>query len=241
MAIIEAHGISKAYCSDAIGAAAMHPISLRIEKGEFVAVVGPSGSGKSTLLNIIGLLDRPSSGTLVLDGVFCAGLNGDQMARIRNRRIGFIFQAYHLLSRLTAIANVELPLVYAGVRKAERHARAERALDAVGILCKRDRLPAQLSGGEQQRVAVARAIVSEPAIVLADEPTGALDTTSGREVIEILKRLNRAGHTIVMVTHDHAIACEASRTLVMRDGWLVDDGNDKASATGPQPVLEAAS
>jgi ABC-type lipoprotein export system ATPase subunit len=239
MALIEVQGVSRSYSSSDGGAAAIHPTSLKIEKGEFVAIVGPSGSGKSTLLNIIGLLDRPTSGALLLEGVDCAHLDGDKTAGIRNRRIGFVFQAYHLLPRLTAVANVELPLIYAGVRATDRLGRAAQALDAVGLLSKRDRFPAEMSGGEQQRVAIARAIVSAPAIVLADEPTGALDTAAGRDVIAILKGLNRAGHTIVMVTHDAAIAREASRMLCMCDGRLVMEKNNQHSIR--QATLEAAS
>ncbi len=217
MTLIDARGIGKKYGSSA----ALHPTTLQIGEGEFISILGPSGSGKSTLMGILGLLDRPTSGQLLFENRDCGCLNGSQLARIRNRRIGFIFQAYHLLPRLTAIGNVELPLVYAGIQAAKRRAQAERALDSVGLAGLGHRLPQELSGGEQQRVAIARAIVSEPSIVLADEPTGALDGVTGQGVIDILKGVNRAGRAVVLVTHDHGIAQEASRKLYMQDGRLV--------------------
>jgi putative ABC transport system ATP-binding protein len=232
MALIEAKAISKHHTG---GSVAMNTVSLRIERGEFVAIVGPSGSGKSTLLNILGLLDRPSTGSLTLDGIDCTRLKANELARIRNSRIGFVFQSYHLLPKLSAAANVELPLVYAGVSAKSRQASASSALGAVGLAAKCDRLPSQLSGGEQQRVAIARAVVSKPIMLLADEPTGALDTASGRDVIGILHDLNAQGHTIVMVTHDRAIAGEASRILTMRDGCLTSAGQEPESA-GQQPT-----
>lgn len=228
MPLIEASGIGKRYGPTAT---ALHPASLRIGKGEFVAIVGPSGSGKSTLMSLLGLLDCPTSGLLVFEGTDCSRLSDAQRARLRNRHIGFVFQSYYLLPRLTAVANVELPLVYAGMHARERRGHAERALAAVGLAGKNDRLPTELSGGEQQRVAIARAIVCEPSIVLADEPTGALDTASGRAILDILKSINRSGRTVVMVTHDPGIAGEASRKLCMRDGWLISD-----SVAGPEPA-----
>lgn len=225
MTLIEARNISRTYGSNsgATVTTALQPTSLRIEEGEFVSIVGPSGSGKSTLMNLLGLLDKPTSGQLFLEGVDCGCLDDNQLARIRNQRIGFVFQAYYLLSRLTAVNNVELPLIYSPTRIIDRRARTERALESVGLLHKRNNLPSQLSGGEQQRVAIARAIVSDPAIVFADEPTGALDTASGRGVMKILKALNRAGRTVTIVTHDRDIAKEASRTFCMRDGRIVED------------------
>jgi putative ABC transport system ATP-binding protein len=239
MALIEAIGVAKRYASSRVSdAVAMNSVSLRIEKGEFVAIVGPSGSGKSTLLHMLGLLDRPTAGSLIVDGIDCTRLNTDELARIRNRHIGFVFQAYYLLPRLTAIANVELPLIYAEVCSKDRRVRARSALEAVGLASKCDRLPSQLSGGEQQRVAIARAIVTKPAIVLADEPTGALDTISGREVMGVLKTLNSQGHAIVLVTHDRALASEASRILTVRDGWLTSDG--QKNATRRRSKLEVA-
>ncbi len=222
MSVLDARDISKRYGSKASNGLALAPTSFCIEKGEYVSVVGPSGSGKSTLMNILGLLDRPSSGQLFLDRIDCAKLNDEQQALIRNKHIGFIFQSYHLLPRLNAARNVELPLVYARMGR-ERRAHAERALEAVGLFDKRHRRPTELSGGEQQRVAIARAIVSQPSILLADEPTGALDSVSSKSILDVLNNLNRAGRTIVLVTHDAGIAAQASRTLGMRDGRIITD------------------
>jgi len=222
--LLEACEVSKVHGSNSElpSATVLKPTSLQIEEGEFISIAGPSGSGKSTLISILGLLDRPTSGRLYFENTDCSRLNDDELARLRNRRIGFVFQAYHLLPRLTAIGNVELPLVYAGIGARERRRRARQTLDALGLLDKGDRFPAELSGGEQQRVAIARATVSAPSILLADEPTGALDSASGRAVIGILKEINRAGRTVVIVTHDNGVAREASRTLRMRDGRLVN-------------------
>lgn len=219
--LIHAHGISKSYRAGAV--AALKPTSLSIRAGEFVAILGPSGSGKSTLMSLIGLLDRPSSGQLLMDGRDCAHLSQDELAHMRNRLIGFVFQAYHLLPRQTVLDNVELPLVYAGIRRAERHRRAAEALAAVRLSHRIDHFPTQLSGGEQQRAAIARAIVSQPTIILADEPTGALDSATGQEIIKILKAINRGGRTIVLVTHDAQIARHASRIMSIRDGAVVSD------------------
>ena len=233
--LLEARDISKVYGSnsDLPSATALTPTSLQIDEGEFISIVGPSGSGKSTLMSILGLLDRPSSGQLFFENTDCGQLCDDELAKIRNRRIGFIFQAYHLLPRLTAIANVELPLVYAGINATVRRTRAQQALDSLGLIGKSDRFPAELSGGEQQRVAIARATVSEPSILLADEPTGALDSVSGRAVIDILKEINRAGRTVVMVTHDQGVAQEAPRKLCMKDGRLVSDRPSRSSHFAP--------
>jgi len=222
--LLEACEVSKVHGSNSglPSATVLKPTSLQIEEGEFISIAGPSGSGKSTLMSILGLLDRPTSGRLYFQNTDCSRLNDDELARLRNRRIGFVFQAYHLLPRLTAIGNVELPLVYAGIGARERRIRAQQTLDALELLDKGDRFPAELSGGEQQRVAIARATVSAPSILLADEPTGALDSASGRAVIGILKEINRAGRTVVIVTHDNGVAREASRTLRMRDGRLVN-------------------
>jgi putative ABC transport system ATP-binding protein len=231
MILIEAREISKDYRSGANLQATrtLQPTSVLIEKGEFISIVGPSGSGKSTLMNILGLLDRPTAGQIFFEGKDCGRLNSDELARIRNRHIGFVFQAFHLLPRLTAINNVELPLIYAGLKSAERRNRAESALEAVGLADKTDRLPAELSGGEQQRVAIARATVAEPSLVLADEPTGALDSVSGRTVIDILRRLHRAGSTVIVVTHDHDIAQEASRKLRIKDGRLEESALSRSA------------
>lgn len=220
---IQAHQVSKSYRTGQVTVTALLPTSLSIQEGEFLAILGPSGSGKSTLMNIIGLLDHPSTGEFLLDGYNCADLNEDDIARLRNRRIGFVFQSYHLLPRQTILSNVELPLLYAGVGKAERRMKAACALKAVHLSHRMDHLPSQLSGGEQQRAAVARAIVTNPAIILADEPTGALDSVAGSEVMKILVALNRAGRTIVLVTHDLQIARHALRIVRIRDGRVLSD------------------
>lgn len=221
--LIQARQISKCYQSGQVTVTALLPTSLTILEGEFVAILGPSGSGKSTLMNIIGLLDRPTTGEFLLDGYHCAELDDDAIARLRNRHIGFVFQSYHLLPRQTILGNVELPLLYAGVRKAERRMRAGRVLEAVHLSHRADHLPSQLSGGEQQRVAIARAIVTDPAVILADEPTGALDSVSGSEVMKILTTLNCSGRTVVLVTHDLRVAHYAARVVHIRDGRVLSD------------------
>ena len=185
--------------------------------------MGPSGSGKSTLMNIIGLLDRPTSGRLIFAGEHTANLSPDHVARLRNCRIGFVFQSYNLLGRNTALENVELPLVYAGVRRREREQRAAEALDRVGLIDKARRWPLQLSGGEQQRIAIARALVTNPALILADEPTGALDSRTGTEIMALLQRLNEQGRSIVMVTHDKIVGSHASRIIRLQDGTIIGD------------------
>lgn len=242
--LIEARRISKSYRSDSAAVTALQPTSLQIESGEFVAILGPSGSGKSTLMNIIGLLDRPSSGQFLLDGRDCAHLTEDQAARMRNQLIGFVFQAYHLLPRQTVLSNVELPLLYSGVTRAERKLRATRALSAVKLGHRIEHLPSQLSGGEQQRAAIARAIVTKPAIILADEPTGALDSATGWEILQLLIALNRIGRTIVMVTHDVNIARQASRIVSIRDGNIISDEpvvtTKPEAADRAEPCNEAA-
>lgn len=237
--LIEARNVSKSYRSETATVTALHPTSLRIAAGEFVAILGPSGSGKSTLMNIIGLLDRPSSGEFLLDGRDSAGLTEDQAAAMRNRFIGFVFQSYHLLPRQTILSNVELPLLYAGAGRAERRQRAALALEAVRLSHRVRHYPAQLSGGEQQRAAIARAIVTKPAIVLADEPTGALDSATGWEILQLLIALNRTGRTIVLVTHDVGIAQHASRIVSLRDGAIVSDRPARASADKAECAAEA--
>jgi putative ABC transport system ATP-binding protein len=221
VSVVAASQIAKRYGSGAGAVTALAPASFVIEEGEYVSIVGPSGSGKSTLMNLLGLLDRPTNGRLCIGNVDTGRLDDDGRARLRNRHIGFVFQAYHLLPRLTALRNVELPLVYADLPRRRRRVQAERALDTVGLLDKRHRLPTELSGGEQQRVAIARAVVSHPSIVLADEPTGALDTASSQIVLDVLEHLNAAACTVVLVTHDMGIAARAARTLCMRDGHIV--------------------
>jgi putative ABC transport system ATP-binding protein len=200
---------------------ALRAVDLSLAEGEYVAVMGPSGSGKSTLLNILGLLDRPDSGTYRLDGVETTTLDEEERARLRRERIGFVFQAFHLIPRLTAFENVELPLVLAGAAVRERRQRVEQTLAALGLEARADHRPDQLSGGQRQRVAIARATVTEPNLILADEPTGNLDRASGEEVIETLERLNAKGMTLVVVTHDAALGTRAGRQVRMDDGAIV--------------------
>ncbi|CAO3406497.1 ABC-type antimicrobial peptide transport system, ATPase component [Azospirillum largimobile] len=202
---------------------ALDDVTVAIGRGEFVAVMGPSGSGKSTFMNLLGCLDRPDSGRYRLDGREVAGLSSDALAAVRNRSIGFVFQSFNLLPRQTALANVMLPMVYAGVGHAERAERALAALDAVGLRERAGHRPTQLSGGQQQRVAIARALVNDPLLLLADEPTGALDTATSLEIIALFQRLNRRGITVVLVTHEPEVARFAGRVLQFRDGRLIDD------------------
>ena len=229
--LISARRMSRVYGVDGAQVTALKATSFDIAQGEFVAIVGASGSGKSTLMNLLGLLDQPSCGALFMEGRNCSMLGENERARLRNQRIGFVFQSYLLLPRLNAWRNVELPLIYAGTPKSERRERALEAIDRVGLCAKADRLPCQLSGGEQQRVAIARAIISKPALLLADEPTGALDSVAGRGVLELLNSIHRQGCSIIMVTHDPGLASHAQRVLTMRDGELVGD------SAHVQPVL----
>ena len=225
--VVELHQVERVYRSGSrrrqVEVRALDGVSLKIDEGEFVSVMGPSGSGKSTLLHVLGLLDRPSSGRYLLAGDDVTALDDEAAARVRNRRIGFIFQAFFLMPRYTALKNVELPLVYRGLPEAERRSRAERALVEVGLADRMDHLPSELSGGQKQRVAVARALVQEPALLLADEPTGNLDSESGREILALFDRLHGAGKTLVVVTHEREIAERSRRVLHMRDGRLVND------------------
>ena len=223
MALIEARALFKSYRMGDQVVQALNDVSLDIGEGEFVAIMGASGSGKSTLMNILGCLDRPSAGTLHLAGDEVAGLDGDTLAAIRNRRIGFVFQQFNLLPRTSAADNVELPMVYAGIKPAERRRRALEALQRVGLAERAMHTPAELSGGQQQRVAIARALVNHPSLILADEPTGALDTQTSEDIMQLLSQLNAQGMTIVMVTHEPDIAAWAGRRIVFRDGRIVED------------------
>ncbi len=207
---------------------ALNKVSLTINKGEFVSILGPSGSGKSTLMNIIGCLDTPTSGHYTLSGKKVANLSEKELARIRNKEIGFIFQSFQLLPRLSAIQNVELPLIYAGVPADERRKKAKRILERVGLGDKLPNLPTQLSGGQQQRVAIARSVITEPSILLADEPTGALDQKTGAQIMQLFKELNKEGRTIVMITHDKHIANFGSRVLNIIDGRVSGGGDINA-------------
>jgi len=223
LAIIELSDITKTYYQGEEELTVLKGISIRVDPGDFVAIVGPSGSGKSTLMNTIGLLDAPTSGTYILDGVETGTLTDNQMAEVRNRKIGFIFQQFNLLPRLTALENVELPLIYAGYDKKRRRERAASLLAKLGMEKHIQHKPSQLSGGQQQRAAIARALAVSPSLILADEPTGALDSRTGHEVLELIWELNSQGNTIVMITHDQGIAATARRTISLRDGEIVDD------------------
>ncbi len=243
--MVVVHELSKTYRMGDTVVRALDHVSLAIEAGEMVAVMGPSGSGKSTFMNVLGCLDRPDSGTYTLAGEPVAGMNGDELASVRNRRIGFVFQQFNLLPRTSALENVELPLLYTATSRAERRARAIRRLQQVGLGERVDHHPRQLSGGQQQRVAIARALVNGPVLILADEPTGALDSRTSLEVMALLQQLNRDdGITVVLVTHENDIAEFASRIVGFRDGRIVDDrrhtARDAAAALAALPVPQAA-
>ena len=218
--LIDIHDLWRVYNLGTVVVEALRGVSIQVHEGEFVAIVGPSGSGKSTLMNIIGCLDRPSAGTYVRAGTPIAGRDDDELARLRSRDIGFVFQSYNLLSRTSAIENVATPLLYQGVGRRERMGRARRSLEALGLGDRLEHLPSELSGGQQQRVAIARALVTNPSIILADEPTGNLDSASGVEVMARFHALHREGRTIVLITHDHEVAAQAPRQIHVRDGRI---------------------
>jgi putative ABC transport system ATP-binding protein len=223
--IIEVSHLSKIYTTDIVETVALDDVSFTINKGEFVAIMGPSGSGKSTLMHILGALDRPTKGTYILDGENVENLSDDELADIRNRKIGFIFQSFNLLPRTTTMKNVMLPMMYAGIPKIEREATAKKFLEMVGLGNRLYHTSNQISGGQQQRVAIARALVLNPALLLADEPTGNIASAQADEIMAIFQKLNNEGHTIVMITHEPDIAQHAKRIIHVRDGKIVEDGD----------------
>jgi putative ABC transport system ATP-binding protein len=222
-ALIELQSISRVYASDRLMVAALNNVNLRVEEGEFLAIVGPSGSGKSTLMHILGCLDRPSAGEYVFDGRLVSALSDDDLAALRSRSIGFIFQSYNLLPRTSALDNVASPLLYQGVPRKVRLARAQIALERLGLGDRLSHEPSELSGGQQQRAAIARALVTAPRLILADEPTGNLDSVSGAEVMSLLRDLNAEGRTIVLITHDADVAATATRQVHVLDGRLINE------------------
>ena len=229
----------KTYATGSLEVEALRGLDLVVPEGDYVAIMGPSGSGKSTLMHILGCLDVPSAGTYRLAGVDVSGMDEEDLAEVRNRRIGFVFQQFNLLPTLTAARNVELPLVYAGVSRAERRRRAEEALTRVGLGDRLDHRPGELSGGQQQRVSVARALVTDPDLILADEPTGNLDTVSTRDVLSLFRELHDQGRTVVLITHEQEVADQAARTVLIRDGHLFHTHEEAVAATtGRQPLWE---
>ncbi len=228
--MIEVKGLKKVYVMGDEQVAALAGVDLKIERGEHIAITGPSGSGKSTLMNILGGLDRQTAGSYTFEGEDVGSFNDDQLAAFRNQRIGFIFQSFQLLPRLTALQNVELPMIYGGVAPAERRERAAKMLERVGLAARTGHRPNQLSGGQQQRVAIARAMANQPDLLLADEPTGALDSNTGREVLQLFRDLNAEGITLVLVTHDLDVAAQARRRVTFKDGLIVSDDKGSAAA-----------
>ena len=223
--MIQISGVSKIYTTGDVETIALDNVSFKIKRGEFLAIMGPSGSGKSTLMHILGALDRPTSGKYILDGENVENLDDDQLAGIRNKKIGFVFQSYNLLPRTSALKNVILPMMYGGVPKEKRLEIAKKYLDMVGLSDRLNNTPSQLSGGQQQRVAIARSLVMDPAIILADEPTGNIASTQAEEIMAIFQKLNDEGRTIIMITHEADIAEHAKRIIHIRDGKIVEDGN----------------
>ena len=228
--LIRLENLVKIYDTGAIRVLGLKKINLTIRRGEFVAIMGHSGSGKSTLMNILGCLDRPTLGHYYLDGIDTAALSPDELSAVRNKKIGFVFQSFNLISRTSALKNVELPMTYARIPKKKRTERAMELLDCVGLGARAGHMPNEMSGGQRQRVAIARALANEPPLILADEPTGALDSRTGREVLDFLKKLNEEGNTIVMITHDSSIALEAKRVVRIHDGKINFDGDVKKYA-----------
>lgn len=229
MSIIAVEGVTKHYALGTQTVEALRGITFEIQKGEFIAIMGPSGSGKSTLMNIIGCLDSPTHGTYFLNNQEVSTLEGDELAGIRNKEIGFVFQNFHLLARNTALDNVMLPLKYAGVVKAEQLARAKAALSQVGLEDRMGHQPSELSGGQQQRVAIARALVNNPSILFADEPTGNLDSQTGHDVMQLFHNLHAAGQTIILITHENEVAEEAQRTIFIKDGLIESDSTKEVA------------
>ena len=221
MSLLKLVDVSKTYLPDSHAVEALKKTNLEIKKKDFIAIMGPSGSGKSTLMHLIGCLDIPTSGKVIFEGKDVSSLSEAELARIRNQKIGFVFQTFNLIPRVTTLANVELPLIYAGVNKQERLKRVKEVINKVGLEERLDHFPNQLSGGEQQRVAIARALVNNPTIILADEPTGNLDSKTGREIIDLFRKLNREGNTFVMVTHDQEIAKSANNIIKIKDGEII--------------------
>lgn len=225
-AVIDIQGITKTYVNGKLSVPVLHGIDLQVDKGEFVSIMGPSGSGKSTFMNILGCLDRPTTGSYRLNGDEVATLSDDELAFVRNKQIGFVFQSFNLLTKLTALENVALPMIYAGMDKKSRNEHASALLSSVGLGERMDHLPSELSGGQRQRVAIARALANNPAIIMADEPTGNLDSKSTIDVMNIFRGLYDEGRTIILVTHEPEIATYASRNVVLRDGLIVEDSQN---------------